>query len=549
MATTRYSIPELAAAQAQKHVTVNEALQVIDAAMNLVVIRRDLTDPPIAPAVGDKYIPASPAGGIWSGRENSVAAFIGGYWTFFEPEIGWRAFDQSTGELLVWDGSAWRDYLASAMPARLGVNTTADAVNRLAVKADAVLLSHDDVTPGSGDMRVTLNKAAENRDAGLVLQSSFSTRWLAGMFGNDDFVLKNSPDGSSYPQPPALTVKNKSGRAIFKKVQNGLRPWNVVLRDYVAGSPFLLSSSAVDNAWRCICWSPELGIFAAVATTGTGNRVMTSPDGINWTSRASAADNQWTSVCWSPELGLFAAVANTGTGNRVMTSLDGINWTLRASAADNQWFSVCWSPELGLFAAVADSGTGNRVMTSPDGINWTVRASAADNAWRSVCWSPELGLFAAVSIGGAGNRVMTSPDGVNWTIRASAVDNAWISVCWSPELGLFAATSITGTGNRVMTSPDGINWTSRASAADNEWYFVCWSGELGLFAATSISGAGNRVMTSPDGVNWTARASATDNAWISICWSPELGLFAATATGGTGNRVMTSKSAYSYPYR
>ena len=84
----------------------------------------------------------------------------------------------------------------------------------------------------------------------------------------------------------------------------------------------------------------------------------------NWTIRTSAADNGWISVCWSPERGLFVAVAYSGTGNRVMTSPDGITWTIRTSAADNDWMSVCWSPERGLFVAVAVSGTGNGVMTS-----------------------------------------------------------------------------------------------------------------------------------------------------------------------------------------
>src|SRR3972149_5500120 len=158
-----------------------------------------------------------------------------------------------------------------------------------------------------------------------------------------------------------------------------------------------------------------------------------------WFTRTSAADNSWSSVAWSPELGLFAAVSFSGTGNRVMTSPNGINWTIRTSAADNDWGSVAWSPALGLFAAVSFSGTGNRVMTSPDGINWTIRTSAADNDWGSVAWSPALGLFAAVSFSGTGNRVMTSPDGINWTIRTSAADNSWSSVAWSPALGLFAA--------------------------------------------------------------------------------------------------------------
>ncbi|MNQ97149.1 hypothetical protein D3C85_1127810 [compost metagenome] len=69
-----------------------------------------------------------------------------------------------------------------------------------------------------------------------------------------------------------------------------------------------------------VVWAPEIGLFAAVASTGSGNRVMTSPDGVNWTARTTPADNGWQGLAWSPALSRFAAVANTGTGNRVMTS-------------------------------------------------------------------------------------------------------------------------------------------------------------------------------------------------------------------------------------
>ena len=82
-----------------------------------------------------------------------------------------------------------------------------------------------------------------------------------------------------------------------------------------------------------------------------------------WTIRTSAADNSWLSVCYGN--GLFVAVAITGTGNRVMTSPDGITWTIRASTADNDWHSVCYGN--GLFVAVSYSGTGNRVMTNEPG--------------------------------------------------------------------------------------------------------------------------------------------------------------------------------------
>jgi hypothetical protein len=316
------------------------------------------------------------------------------------------------------------------------------------------------------------------------------------------------------------TLDDHAHAALYQPVDNEL----TTLAE--TGKTWTARSSAADNDWLSVTYGN--GLFVAVANTGTGNRVMTSPDGVNWTARSSAADNNWFSVTYGN--GLFVAVAISGTGNRVMTSPDGVNWTARSSAADNDWLSVTYGN--GLFVAVAQTGTGNRVMTSPDGVNWTARSSAADNSWRSVTYGN--GLFVAVANTGTGNRVMTSPDGVNWTARSSAADNSWLSVTYGN--GLFVAVANTGTGNRVMTSPDGVNWTARSSAADNQWLSVTYGN--GLFVAVAISGTGNRVMTSPDGVNWTARSSAADNGWRSVTYGN--GLFVAVANTGTGNRVMTS---------
>jgi hypothetical protein len=100
----------------------------------------------------------------------------------------------------------------------------------------------------------------------------------------------------------------------------------------ICGTPMRSVNAVVPNSsWGGIAWSPELGLFAAVANSGVGNRVMTSPDGIYWTTRTSAADNNWRAIAWSPVLGLFAAVAYSGSGDRVMTSPDGIYWTIEYS--------------------------------------------------------------------------------------------------------------------------------------------------------------------------------------------------------------------------
>ena len=49
----------VSASQAQKEVTVNTALRLIDALMNTSIIDKDLTTPPGSPSEGDVYIPAA----------------------------------------------------------------------------------------------------------------------------------------------------------------------------------------------------------------------------------------------------------------------------------------------------------------------------------------------------------------------------------------------------------------------------------------------------------------------------------------------------------
>src|SRR5581483_10258991 len=92
---------------------------------------------------------------------------------------------------------------------KLGINTTADNTNRLAVKSDAILLSHDDVTPGTGDLRITINKSAAGKDAGFTFQDGFSTRALFGLLGDDNFTIKVSPDGSAFHQ--GMSIDKSTG--------------------------------------------------------------------------------------------------------------------------------------------------------------------------------------------------------------------------------------------------------------------------------------------------------------------------------------------------
>ena len=139
--STHLLLPYLLASQAQKHVTVNEALRLLDGLVQLAVLDRDLTAPPGSPADGDRYIVASGATGAWAGWDVNVAYWVDGVWMRLVPRTGWRAWVEDEGVLLVFDGSAWTAPLPSALQnlSLLGVGTMADVSNPFAAKLNAAL--------------------------------------------------------------------------------------------------------------------------------------------------------------------------------------------------------------------------------------------------------------------------------------------------------------------------------------------------------------------------------------------------------------------------
>lgn len=68
---------------------------------------KDLTAPPGSPALDDRYIVSSPATGLWSGEENSIAEWDGDAWLFETPSAGWVVYVDDEGEIYVYSGSAW----------------------------------------------------------------------------------------------------------------------------------------------------------------------------------------------------------------------------------------------------------------------------------------------------------------------------------------------------------------------------------------------------------------------------------------------------------
>lgn len=198
-------LPYLQPAQAQKHVTHNEALRLLDAVTQLTVLSATQTTPPSVAAVGDRYIAAAPATSAWAGQDGRITVYTQTGWEFFAAQTGWRADVTETGQSLRFDGTGWVPVVPETqnLPV-LGVATTADATNRLAVSADATLLSH----AGAGH-QLKINKDSAGDTASLLFQTGWSGRAEMGTSGSDDFAIKVSADGTTFRT--ALSVEAGSG--------------------------------------------------------------------------------------------------------------------------------------------------------------------------------------------------------------------------------------------------------------------------------------------------------------------------------------------------
>lgn len=190
--TANLAMPYLEASQAQKHVTHNAALAVLDAITMLSVRDRDLAAPPGSPDEGARYLVASAATGAWSGHEGKIAVWADGAWSFHAPQEGWLAWIADEDALVVFDGASWVG-AATQNAARVGINTAADATNRLAVASEAVLFTN----AGAG-VQAKLNRHATTDAASILFQTNWSGRAEIGCVGDDDFRFKVSADGSTF---------------------------------------------------------------------------------------------------------------------------------------------------------------------------------------------------------------------------------------------------------------------------------------------------------------------------------------------------------------
>lgn len=247
--TPRLDLPFVMPAQAQKHVTVNEALARLDILVQAAVLSRTQTVQPANPEEGAGYVlPDAPEGADWSlHAPGRLLVFHEGVWTAITPWAGLSVYVRDEGLSLVHDGAEWRTLSEQIRQLDhqdgLGVGASADSYNRVSIKSSGVLMSAED--GGSGDLRLVMNKAMETATASLVFQSGWSGRAELGLAGEDVFSVKVSADGASWRE--ALKVNAADGEVSL----DGLKVNSDCLTLEQSRTP---ASATAPGAAGQICW-------------------------------------------------------------------------------------------------------------------------------------------------------------------------------------------------------------------------------------------------------------------------------------------------------
>ena len=105
--TARLALPLLHAGQAQKEIDHNEALALIDIAVQAAVEGAERNDPPAAPEEGACWLVGASPVGEWAGRAGAIAGWTPGGWRFVAPRAGMAVWRTSDGLTMRHDGAEW----------------------------------------------------------------------------------------------------------------------------------------------------------------------------------------------------------------------------------------------------------------------------------------------------------------------------------------------------------------------------------------------------------------------------------------------------------
>jgi hypothetical protein len=286
-----------------------------------------------------------------------------------------------------------------------------------------------------------------------------------------------------------------------------------------------------------------------------GTNAYTSPDGVNWTTRASMGGNGV-----SHGGGNWLVWSTTGSST-YRTSPDGVNWTNRtlpnfnggSNAAHTNHFVYANGRWMGFWCKSGGLTNDRTAFFSLDGVTWTEGGTITGAAGANrIAYGNGRWVIGSTSTTQQGWT--STDDGVTWTpfttgLGGSNHDSIYVNGLW---------ILVDFTSSRVQTSSNFTTWTARSlpGITGNPYRITYGNGRL---AISTYFGGGNtlntydKVMTSEDGVTWTARSYTafkagstgdTGTSLVSIIYTH--GQFFMSATGGSNAGLRVSNDGITW---
>ncbi len=218
--TKNLGLPLLIPNQAQKEITHNEALIILDNLIQNTVITKNLNIPPQEPKTNDLYIVGENASDIWLNKDFQLAFYDNG-WRFIEPKEGITFWVKDEDCQYTYNGESWiiTDEISNKKINLIELNDT--EVNNL---QNGEFLrfngnkfintkSLDNVENLSTNI-LNINKSEETATASCILQNNSISKAEFGLIQNDNFTLRISADGKNWNNS---FIVNSTGDIDFKK--------------------------------------------------------------------------------------------------------------------------------------------------------------------------------------------------------------------------------------------------------------------------------------------------------------------------------------------
>ncbi len=304
--TPKINLPYILASQTMKHVSVNEAFNIIDKLINCCAKSRLVTNQPANPNDGDCYIIPNGASGIdWQNYPTgAIAAFYNLGWTYFTPREGYVAWLEDQDMSVVFANNNWvpvsgqlnrsLNYISnSGFIARIdngnaierqidsGVNIKIDNPNgananpKIALDTNAAMLLNNNFTA---------NQISSKAQAGSInwLGDIDGAKWATKLGG---YMLSFASDSNVHTNALGNDNIAMGGRNYAVKVRLNTYGQIETLTGYIVNGTIVANSNGhLQLKTYTIATKPStstLGEMIAISD-GANNKKLAISDGTNW---------------------------------------------------------------------------------------------------------------------------------------------------------------------------------------------------------------------------------------------------------------------------